>query len=133
MAKSAKKERPGVVMYFDLLKTLPKLSEAARGRFLMACLEYGKERVEPCYDDLGLEDRIRFETLWEQTAPRIDKDGEGWRDGIIQRKYGGYCKAEKDKGRVPMLFEDYKDWYNRVEEKMNESDLYRVTYPEDAE
>ena len=124
MAKSTKKERPGIVMYFDLLKTLPKLSEAARGRFLMACLEYGKERVEPVFDNFPAEDRIRLETLWEQTAPRIDKDAEGWRDGIIQKSYAGYSSACDRRDETPMSYEEYREWYNRKEEAEKGLSLY---------
>ena len=85
--KSKERERPGIVMYFDAIRTLEKMSAEAQGSFLMGCLHYGKELQEPSFVGFSEADSIRIETLWEQTQPRIDSDAQGWRDGIIQRKY----------------------------------------------
>ena len=114
--KSKSKQRPGIICYFDSIPTLEKLSEVARGRFLMACLYYGRDMEEVSFDDLGLEDRIRLETLWEQVRPRIDSDGQGWADAIIQRSFAGYCSACERSGENPMTFEDYRKWYLRKQE-----------------
>ena len=109
--KSEERERPGVVIYFDALPTLRKLSDEAKGKFLMACLEYGKNLDVPVFRCDDLRDQIRLETLWEQTQPRIESDGQGWKDGIIQRKFAGYSNSLKRKGEEPMTYEEYREWY----------------------
>lgn len=116
MAKNREKERPGVIVRFDAIPTLEKLSEAARGRFLMACLYYGQRLETVSFDDLELEDKIRVETLWEQTKPQIDSDAEGWKDGILQRKYAGYCSGCERSGEIPMTYDAFREWFQRKEE-----------------
>lgn len=118
MSKNVKKERPGVVVYFDTMKTLDRLSPPAQAAFLMACLVYGKNLVEPCFSNAGFDplEQARLETLWEQTQPRIDSDARGWLDGICQRQYARYCSLEKDRGNVPMDYPDYRAWRERMDE-----------------
>ena len=115
--KKKDKQRPGVIFRFDWLSTLEKLSVEARARFLMGCLYRGRD---PTYeiDTAGLEDRsaIRLETLWEQAAPAVDADGEGWADSVLQRKYAGYSSGCTRRGEKPMCFEDYKEWAAKIEE-----------------
>lgn len=110
------KERPGVIMRFDWLPTLEKVSDASKGRFLMACLKYGKSLETVSFDDLEFEDRIRLETLWEQSMPLIDSDAEGWKDGIIQKSYAGYCSGCERNGEAAMSYDEYRVWYQRKEE-----------------
>jgi len=119
MPKSTYKERPGIVIYFDSMTTLSKLSDEAAGKYIKACLEYGKNLAEPNFDCVNVFDQIRLETLWEQTKPRIDSDAEGWKDGIIQRKYAGYCSSCNRNGEEPMMYEDYKVWCSTLEERKN--------------
>ena len=124
MAKKYKmRERPGILLYFDALPTLYKLSEAAQGKFLVACLEYWKMHREPNFQVEDVREQVRLETLWEQTKPRIDSDGEGWKDGIIQRKYAGYCSGCERTGDIPMQYESYREWYLTREERESELSL----------
>lgn len=115
--RSKEKERPGIVMYFDTIRTLEKLSDKARGRFLMACLYYGKELREPSFEGLNEADSIRIETLWEQIQPRIDSDAQGWKDGIIQRKYAGYCSGCRNSEEKPMSYDEYRVWFLTSEDR----------------
>ena len=118
MAKNRSKPRPGVVFRFDWMPTLEKLSAEAKARFLMACLHRGHDPTHGV-DIAGLPERdaIRLETLWEQAAPIVDADGEGWADGIIQRRYAGYCSGQERKGLTPMTFEEYLEWYETAKER----------------
>ncbi len=108
MARNNKKERPGVVMRFDWIRTLEKMSPEAQGSFLVACLRYGKDLTTPAFDGFSTEDAIRLETLWEQAQPQIDSDAQGWADGIIQKKYARYCGLCKERGALPMSYDAYK-------------------------
>ena len=118
MAKNASKPRPGVVFRFDWMPTLEKMSAEAKSRFLMACFRRGRDPTfEVCLDGLEDRDAIRLETLWEQAAPVVDADGEGWAEGIIQRKYAGYRSGCKKTGEEPMSYDDYKVWYETLQER----------------
>lgn len=116
--KKQDKERPGVICYFDTLRTLEKMSEAAQGRFLMACLKYGQSMETPRFDGFDVADTIRLETLWENVQPRIDKDAAGWADGIMQRRYAAYCKQQRNIGEEPTSFEMWKSWREVVDDKL---------------
>lgn len=118
MAKNSSKPRPGVVFRFDWMPTLEKLSAEAKARFLMACLHRGRDPThEVDLDGLPERDAIRLETLWEQTAPIVDADGEGWADTVLQRKYAGYCSGRQRAGETPLSFEEYKVWYETMQER----------------
>ena len=107
----AKKERPGIIIRFDYMRSLHKMSEAAQGRFLMACLHYGYEHLYPNFEGLEAEDVIRLETLWELTQPNIDSDELGWKEGVKQRKYAGYCSGKHRNDEEPMGYEQYDKLY----------------------
>lgn len=111
-----KAERPGIVMYFDALPTLRKLSVEGQARFLMACLDYGATGEMTDLADLPLETRIRLETLLEQTLPRIDADGEKWNRNVLQKKYAVYNREAKKKGEDPISYDAYIDWAERASE-----------------
>lgn len=110
-------ERPGIVMYFDTLPTLAKMTAEGQARFLLACLNYGATGELTDLSDLPLETRIRVETLLEQTFPRIDDDGEKWKLKILQTKYAGYCSRQKQKGEEPISFDAYCDWAEHAGEQ----------------
>lgn len=121
MAKNASKPRPGVVFRFDWMPTLEKMSADAKARFLMACFHRGRDPAfEVCLDGLEDRDAIRLETLWEQAAPVVDSDGEGWADGILQRKYAGYKSGCNRTGQEAMSYADYKAWYEAAKERDQE-------------
>ncbi len=124
--KKSKKdrERPGILLYFDSMITLQKLSDEAKGKFLTACLEYGKSLKEPNFHCPVMSEQVRLETLWEQTKPRIDSDAEGWRDGIIQRKYAGYCSGCERRGEIPMTYDEYREWSLTLKERQIEEGLF---------
>lgn len=118
MAKNQNKPRPGVVFRFDWVQTLEKMSAEAKARFLMACLHRGRDPThEINLDGLDVRDSVRLETLWEQAAPVVDADGEGWADGIMQRRYAGYVSGKARIGEEPMTFEQYREWYERMKER----------------
>ena len=116
MAKDLSKQRPGVVFRFGWLKTLEKLSAEAQGRFLMDGLRRGQDPSnEINLDGLSQKDVIRLDALWDQAAPAIDADGEGWANGIIQRRYAAYVSKCKKDGEDPMSYEEFKTWYKTME------------------
>lgn len=123
MAKSKTKERPGVVVRFDWIRTLERMSREAQGAFLMACLKYGRDMTDPAFEGLSQVDEIRIETLWEQAQPLIDSDAQGWADGIMQKKYAGYCSRCKDRGEIPMEYSAFKFSERIKQERFNEDGI----------
>ena len=123
MAKNKTKERPGVIIYFDALRTLEKMSPEAQGKFLMTCLKYGRDLTTPVFDGLSQADEIRLETLWEQMQPRIDSDAQGWADGIMQKKYAGYCSAQDRKGEAALDDDSWKLWRQTLDSRLEEDGL----------
>jgi len=118
MAKNQNKPRPGVVFRFDWVQTLEKMSAEAKARFLMACLHRGRDPThEINLDGLDVRDSVRLETLWEQAAHVVDADGEGWAEGILQRKYAGYVSGCTRKGEPAMSYDEYRVWYETMKER----------------
>ena len=123
MAKNKEKPRPGVVIRFEWLPSLEKMSAMAQAKFLMSCLYRGQDiTYEPDYEDLRGDpfDYARFETLWLNAAPKIDADGDGWKDGIVQRKYAGYCSGCQRTGETPMTFDEYVVWHDAYSSRVSE-------------
>ena len=117
MAKNVRVMRPGIILPFDCVPILEKVGDKARSAFFMACLYYGRDLIEPEFEGQGFTEmeQARLEVLWEQTKPRLDKDADGWRDGVIQRYYASYCKKAKKDGETPVPYADYKLYYDRME------------------
>ena len=42
--------RPGIMLYFDILEPIKVLSDADKGRLLVAMLEYGQSGKNPHFD-----------------------------------------------------------------------------------
>ena len=118
MGKNPSKERPGVICRFDWISPLEKMSSEAKARFLMAILQRGKNpNFEVDLSGLEAVDAARLEILWEVAAPVIDADGQGWADGILQRKYAGYRSGCARSGETPMSFQEYREWFEVADEK----------------
>lgn len=111
-----KAERPGIVVYFDAIPTLQKLSADGKACFLMAVLNYGKTGEMPDLSDLQINDQIRLETLFEQTFPRMDADEAKWERNVLQKSYAGYSSAAKNRGEEPMSHDEYSAWNERASE-----------------
>lgn len=100
MAKSSRrKERPGVMLYFDRLRpVLDTLSLESVGMLLHAIVDYVQYGAEPQLDGLT---NFAFEMM----RPSLDNDGERYEQVRQHGQYMAYCKKQKDKGE-PALEED---------------------------
>ncbi len=134
--KNPNLERPAICIPLDSLSTLEQMSAVSQGQFLMACLRYGKNLEQPEFKSIPetvkplgelketdkevLIEMARLETLWEQTQPKIDRDAIGWKDGILQRKYAGYCSGCERKGEPAMSYDEYREWWETREMRETE-------------
>ena len=112
-----KAERPGIVVYFDAIPTLQKLSADGKACFLMAVLNYGKTGEMPDLSDLQINDKIRLETLFEQTLPRMDADEAKWKRATVRNQYAGYSSSAKRRGETPIPYDEYIDWEEHAEKQ----------------
>lgn len=77
------KERPGVMLYFELEAPLKLLDDSQKGRLLSAILEYAHYGVIPEFGDplLGM--------AWSFVKSDLDRDGERYRDTVHKKRISG--------------------------------------------
>ena len=95
--------KPGIMIYFDLLKPLSLLSNEEKGILLQMMLEYGKTgKVQ----QKGRKSNL-LDMAWCIIKLRLDLDDEAYHRKVARSKYGAYVRWCKKKGD-PVL--DYDDW-----------------------
>ena len=92
--------RPGIMLYFDLLGPIRALSDADKGRLLVAMLEYGRDGIVPEFDGM-----LAF--AWEFVKPKLDKDGASYENVKLQRKYAAYCKRRSAENLPKITFDEW--------------------------
>ena len=97
--------RPGIMLYFDILEPIRVLSDADKGRLLVAMLEYGKHGTIPQFDGM-------LALAWGFVQPKIDRDEETYENSKIQRQYAAFCKKRAKVGLPKVAFEE---WLNMTE------------------
>lgn len=97
--------RPGIMLYFDILEPIRVLSDADKGRLLVAMLEYGKYGTVPQFDGM-------LALAWGFVQPKIDRDEETYENSKIQRQYAAFCKKRAKVGLPKVAFEE---WLNMTE------------------
>ena len=108
-------ERPGIILYFDMVAPLKRLGYEDKGKLLEAMLEYGQYGVVPELDGV-----LPF--IWDCIQPKLDADAKRYRKTVFQKTHASYCAKEKKAGRTSMDFDDWcekegidtSEW-NRVE------------------
>ncbi len=98
------KPRSGIVVYFDLLPSLERMTAEQQGELFIAMLRYAK------YGEVPEFTTERQQIIWEMTQPRLDADALRWDEKILQTKYAGYSSAERRQGREPMDMDSWCDW-----------------------
>lgn len=114
-------DRPGIMVYFDMMGPLSKLQDVDKGRLFWAMLDYGKSGVVPKFDVLALE------LAWEFVKPKIDKDKESYERQIQQKQYAAFSREVKKNGLSPVSYDDWKKLSDIEKERMISVDIWR--YP----
>lgn len=99
-------ERPGVLLYFDILPALDKLPHKAVGELLLKALHYAQDGIDPVFDDSALG------FAWAFLKPAIDRDGVVYRDKRLRGDWLTYCRQCKRDGIEPL---DFETWRERVD------------------
>lgn len=97
--------RPGIMLYFDILEPIRVLSDADKGRLLVAMLEYGQCGKMPQFDGM-------LALAWGFVQPKLDRDGETYENSKVQRQYAAFCK-KRAKVNLPKI--PFEEWLNMSE------------------
>ena len=94
------KQKPGVMIYFELSDVLDVLSDADAGKLFRIILEYGKTMLEPVIPDNLL-------VAWPLIRSRLFFDNQRYNNLCLQNAYKSYAHWEKEKGRTPLPFDEW--------------------------
>lgn len=92
--------KPGIMIYFDMLETVNRLSDRDAGRLFRAILEYGMtQRVPELPEKLFL--------IWPLLQMRLDNDDQRYYRVTLKRRYAIYVRWAKEKGQTPLPYEEW--------------------------
>lgn len=92
----AEKERPGVMLYFDVRPCLKRLSLEEKGRLFEGILDYAEYSVIPELEGM-------LGVAWDFIQPRIDRDAERYEEISENRRKAALKRWEgQDRGAVQM-------------------------------
>lgn len=95
-------DRPGIMIYFDMVGPLKRLDHTGKGRLFEAMLNYGQYGEIPDFEDDGM-----LMMAWDFIHPKLDADERSYRKKVIKTTYSSYCAKEKKNNRSTMDFEEW--------------------------
>ena len=107
------KEKPGVMIYFDVIPVFAYLSIEEKGMLFEAILNYAKYGELPQLCE-------KLMLIWPLIKQRLDFDESRYQVTVLKRKYAAYARWEKQNGNQPL---PYSYWVeNRCYETYKEED-----------
>lgn len=97
------KERPGILIYLEILDALEDFSDEEAGQLLKAALLYGKTGKATDFEERAM--KILFRRLREQ----IDCGAESWEKSTMSGLYGPYKREAKKNGEEVLEFDAWAD------------------------
>lgn len=92
--------RPGVMLYFDIRPAIQRLTMEQRGELFTAIMDFAELGNVPELDGvLGM--------CFDLIRPKIERDGERYKEVRAQRRYAVYCRDTKKSGNDPISFEEW--------------------------
>lgn len=107
--------RPGIMLYFDILEPIRVLSDAEKGRLLVAMLEYGQHGTLPQFDGM-------LALAWGFILPKLDRDEESYENAKVQRQYAAFCKRRNGCGLAKIPFEQWQQMTPEERKRMSTED-----------
>ena len=93
-------QRPGTMLYFDVLEILQPFTDFEIGQMIIALLEYAKTGERRKFTDRGME------AVMIALYHKADLDGEAWAATVLQNRYANECKLYKaQNGEKPTYLE----------------------------
>lgn len=115
-----RKERPGVLLYYETFDSLEEYTDEETGQFLRAACDYARFGLLPEFTDRGLR------SLWKRTMHDLDRDEAKYQATCQQNRYNAYVSAIKRRFRIdhpgmgdPKEGKDYftfEDWVSQIDE-----------------
>lgn len=103
--RDRKKQRPGVMIYFEIIPALAEMTDQQVGQFLRAALLYARDNTQPEFSDAALR------MVWPMVQARLDADGERYAavsaTNSAKRRYAGYAAKCREGGRDPLPFAEW--------------------------
>lgn len=95
MRKTERKEtnmgnKPGIMLYFEMLPCLQEISDAQMGRLVRAMLAYGETGEEP-----RLADDPALKMAWPFVRLRLDQDEQRYRRRVTQSRQAALVRWGK--------------------------------------
>ncbi len=94
-----KKNRPGVMMYFDMWHALEYLDDREKGQLMDGIVRYAELGEEPVFP-------WTVEQVWPFVRMTLDRDKERYEDRCRKSRYANYVKGLPE-GVVPP---EYEEW-----------------------
>ncbi len=116
MAKKEKPQRPGMMLYFDMVAGLRGFSDEELGKLIRAMAAYAEHGEYP-----DLSERLML--VWPFVEQKLDYDGEKYLDTCRSARYATYCKKTKAEGKKPL---DKDDWIEQVDNVAERDDTERI-------
>ena len=88
-------DRPGVLLYFTDWEPLLVLDDSELAGLFRAAIRYAQYGEVPEFNGTSA-------IIWRLIAPKIDRDGERYRNTCENAKYAVYCREEMKAGRTPL-------------------------------
>lgn len=88
--------RPGIMVYFDIVRSLEDLNDAEVGQLFRALLEYGQTGVLPDFQDRTLR------TVWRHLQAQADQDAAKYSKKCLDSRFAVYCREAEKKGQIPL-------------------------------
>ena len=94
---------PGIIVYFDVMEPLRRLSDADRGKLFWAMLEFGRDGVDPDFkkNDLAI--------VWDFIRPKLERNKEAYKNTVLQKRNAVACRERRRRGETEISFEDWKE------------------------
>lgn len=101
-------QKPGVMVYFDMLPAIENLSKADSGVLFHAILRYGRHEEIP-------EMSAKLKVVWPLVQQRLDRDEEQYSKVVTKRAYSAYVRWAKHHKEDVMSFQNWQEKKARME------------------
>lgn len=106
--KERKKEKPGAMLYFDLIPVFDAMTDETAGLFIKGILHYARDDTEPDFS----KDKTLL-TVWPLVKSRLDHDSDRYKavslENSLKRRYGAYKAKRREKGQDALSFSEWKE------------------------
>ena len=96
-------QKPGVLVYFDMLPAIQNLSKVDKGTLFESILDYGLNRTLPT----NLSKKLMV--IWPLVQRRLDQDELQYNSTVTKRAYSAYVRWAKYNSETVMDFQTWQE------------------------